>query len=72
MTLKDRFRDFWNDTNRYNLSVFEIVTYGIAGALGMAVMFAVLLVMWPIWIVPYLIYLAIKYRRKSAKEAAHD
>ena len=61
MSIKDRFFDYWETDRRYedykyDLTIFEEMTYGIVGSIGIIIFFIVLVLGFPIWCLPYMIY----------------
>lgn len=70
INLKDRFLDYWQtdyayDDYTYNLSIFEQISYGVIGSIGGLILIVSIIASVPIWIVPYLIYKALKCNNKG-------
>jgi len=67
MSIKDRFFDYWTtgslSSYKYNLSIFEQMVYGIFGVLGGIIVAIVVVVTFPIWCIPYIIYKSLQIKR---------
>lgn len=77
MTLKDRFMDYCNNDGvfsdyEYDLSIFEQMTYGVILTVALVVGVLALVVLFPIWVVPYFIYRAIKIRKEDNNGDKHS
>ena len=65
MTIKDRFLDYWtheSDEYAYDLSIFEMILYGMVGCVGFAVLIVGIIYSIPIWGIPYILYKAHKIK----------
>lgn len=60
MTLKDRFIDYWTTDSyqdyTYDLSIFEMLIYGVVGSIAAIIAVAGIVLTLPVWSVPYLVY----------------
>ena len=69
MTLKDRFLDYWTtdpyQDYTYDLSIFEMLIYGVSGAIVAVVAILGTVLTLPIWCVPYLVYKSYVIRREG-------
>ena len=77
MSIKDRFLDYWNtdlayEDYKYDLTIFEMMVYGIGGALVGAVAFVIVLFTVPLWAIPYLVYKGFKTRKRSSADMRGD
>lgn len=71
MTIKDRFIDYWTtseyESYRYDLSIFEMLTYGCVGSIAAIVSILGVIFTLPIWCVPYILY-----KMHQIKEGEHE
>lgn len=69
MNLKDRFLDYWTtdvyQDYTYDLSIFEMLIYGVSGAIFAIVAILGTVLTLPIWCIPYLVYKSYVIRRKD-------
>lgn len=69
ITLKDRFFDYWTTSEyedyTYDLSIFEMLIYGVVGATVAVVAILGTILTLPIWCVPYMAYKSHMIRSES-------
>lgn len=70
MTIIDRFMDYWStdlayEDYKYDLSMFEQIIYGVCGVSLFIPMGIGLITTVPLWGIPYMLYKAVKLKRRE-------
>ena len=66
------WQTFWNNGFTQPSAIFEQMTYGVILTVALVVGVLALVVLFPIWVVPYLIYRAIKIRKEDNNGDKHS